>query len=131
MAVSVPQLQELRYLRCSRFTERGRSRDTCDSRYDQPDRHPCKPCEHEVTMTDPGTADIEQRLDAGEELQAGAVAQLLGVDVATIHRWRKAEKIKHRRRGGIGQYVFDPADVRRLLDESRRTRGGDGQSPSA
>lgn len=83
-------------------------------------------------MSDQERAEIERRLDAGEELQAGDVAHLLGVDASTIHRWRRAGKIRHRRIGGIGQRVFDPVDVRRLLDESRRIHGGTGgESTSA
>lgn len=78
-----------------------------------------------VTMVEQSPEELERMLDDGEWLKAGQVAALLGVDPATIHRRRAARKIRVRKQGGDGQYLFHPEDVRRLLDASREVHGGD------
>ncbi len=67
-------------------------------------------------------AELERRLDAGEWLRPGEVAVLLDIGRSTVHDMLKAGKISYRRKGGGIQRLCDPADVRRLLDESRRVR---------
>ena len=87
-----------------------------------------------VTMASHTPSELERRLDAGEWLSGGQVATLLGVGRSTIQRRMADGTLKWRRRGGGIQRVCDPADVRRLLDESRRVHGGDsetaGQDPA-
>lgn len=77
-------------------------------------------------------ADIERRLNAGEWLRPGEVASLLGVARSTVDAYlREPERggqglIRYRRRGGGIQRLCHPDDVRKLLGEARRVRGGDG-----
>lgn len=78
-------------------------------------------------MDDPAT--LERRLDAGDWLRTGEVAALLGISRGTVHNRVKAGEIRHKRKGGGIQRVCNPADVRRLLDESRQVRGGPEPEP--
>jgi hypothetical protein len=79
---------------------------------------------------------VERRLDAGEWLRTGDIAILFGVDPGTPHRWLvrgvklasgERFRIRYRRTAG-GQRHCNPADVRRLLDETRRERGGPAET---
>ncbi len=81
-------------------------------------------------------AAIKARLDAGEWLRVVDVAALFGVDVATVHRWRRDQgrtgtprEVLLRTRptspaGGRTPVECDPEDVRALLAKLRRDRGG-------
>lgn len=82
-------------------------------------------------MTSQDPTELERKLDAGEWLSPGQVAALLGVGRSTVTRRLNDGTLRYRRRGGGIQRVCDPADVRRLLDESRRVHGGDSPAPSA
>lgn len=71
----------------------------------------------------PDPAAIERRLDAGEWLRLGDIAVLLGVSRTTAHRLFARGQIAYRKTPG-GLRYGDPADVRRLLAESRRVQRG-------
>lgn len=77
-------------------------------------------------MDDP--AEIERRLDAGEWLGPSAVAKLLGVSRTTVHRLFEDEKLAYRTTPG-GQRRADPADVRRMLEQTRTVHRGKGEEP--
>lgn len=70
-------------------------------------------------------ADLERRLDAGEWLRPGQVATLLDISRGTVHNKLTSGEIRSRRKGGGIQRICNPADVRRLLDESRQVHGGE------
>lgn len=73
-----------------------------------------------------------RKLAAGEWLSTGEAAALLRVDKTTVIRMAKADppEIVSEIKPGIGRYrLINPADVRRLLDESRRVHGGEGEQP--
>ena len=69
-------------------------------------------------------SEIEQLLDGNAWLTSGQIAALLGRSRSTM--WRRLRKPDVHWRatpGGVKEY--DPEDVRRLLDESRRVHGGE------
>jgi hypothetical protein len=78
-------------------------------------------------MVEQFPAEIEQMLDAGEWLKGGQIAILFGRDPATIYRWVSAGRFGYRQVGG--QREYDPADVRRELDEARQVRRSTGEQP--
>lgn len=55
-----------------------------------------------------------------DDLRVGEAAELLGVSVETIRRWERDGKLKTVRTKG-GQRVVPLADVKRLLDERRKS----------
>jgi excisionase family DNA binding protein len=69
-------------------------------------------------------AELERRLNAGEELSPGEVAALLGVGRTTVHDMIRAGKIRYTKTPG-GHRRCNPDDVRRLLDERRQVHGGE------
>ncbi|HEV2928302.1 MAG TPA: helix-turn-helix domain-containing protein [Propionibacteriaceae bacterium] len=82
-------------------------------------------------MPDDELAAIERRLDDGEWLRPGEVAALFGTTRTSIHRWLRAGRIRHRRRGPRQDRFLNPEDVRRELDEYRRERrNGEHNEPA-
>lgn len=76
-------------------------------------------------MTDERATEIERRLDAGEWLRPGDAGVLFGRNRFTVAYWLRKGLIRYRRTPG-GQRECNPVDVRRLLDEYRTERRGDG-----
>jgi len=68
---------------------------------------------------------LEQRLKQGEWLKTGAVAKLLGVGRTKVHTLVTRGVIGHRKVPGGVQRLCNPADVRRLLEESRQEHRGE------
>ena len=67
-------------------------------------------------------AELRRRLEAGEWLLPGEVGALFGKSRFTVDYWLTTGKIKYKR--GPGRIrTCDPADVRRLLDESSEVHG--------
>ena len=76
-------------------------------------------------MGDAERAELERRVRAGEWLQVGDVAELLDVARKTVDRRITDGQIGVRTKAGGTWRLCDPADVIRLLDESRLTRRGE------
>lgn len=74
--------------------------------------------------------EIEAQLDAGTWLTSGQITTLLGRGRTTVWRWLndldEAGAMRYREtQGGVREY--HPEDVRRMVDDARRVRGGAGQ----
>lgn len=76
-------------------------------------------------MVEDERADLERRVRDGEWLKAGAVAKLLGIGRTKAHSLLSSGAIRHRRVAGGVQRTANPEDVLRLLEDSRKVRGGE------
>ncbi len=56
----------------------------------------------------------------GARLRVGQAAEMLGVSIETLRRWEGEGRLRTERSGG-GQRLIEVAEVRRLLDERRKT----------
>ncbi|MGA3524138.1 helix-turn-helix domain-containing protein [Melissospora conviva] len=85
-------------------------------------------------MTDDGQADLEARVRAGEWLRTGEAAKLLGIGRTKMHTLCASGRIGVRRDPGAAKRPprrCNPADVLRLLEESRVEYRGDSGPASA
>lgn len=71
---------------------------------------------------------LEQRLQAGEELTPGEAAQLLGIGRTSIHRLLEAGAIAYTRTPG-GHRRLDPGSLLRAYEERRKRWGGTTPDP--
>ncbi len=62
----------------------------------------------------------ESQEPAANRLRVGQAAEMLGVSVETLRRWETEGRLRMERSGG-GQRVVEVAEVKRLLDERRRS----------
>lgn len=69
-------------------------------------------------------AELEKRLEAGEWLPPGDVAIVLAISRSKATRMLSDGRIGFRFRPGSKYRVANPADVKRLLDESRQEHRG-------
>lgn len=76
-------------------------------------------------MGDAERAELERRVRAGEWLLVGDVAELLVLAPKTVDRRITAGVIGVRTKAGGTWRLCDPADVIRLLDESRHVQRSD------
>lgn len=84
--------------------------------------------------TDEELAKIEERLAAGEWLPPGEVAKLFDVTRFAVAYWLKKGQTTygplHFRSTPGGHRQCDPVDVRRMLAEYRKVRGGGSKEDS-
>ena len=69
-------------------------------------------------------AELEQRLDRGEELSPGEVATLVGLGRTTVHDLLESGRLAYTKTPG-GHRRVQPEGVRELLAERRRIHGAD------
>ena len=69
--------------------------------------------------------ELRRALQNGEWLRVGDLAILLDVSPSTAHRLMASGEIGVRKKAGGKQRIADPADVRRLLEESEKTHRGE------
>ncbi|MBG0560749.1 hypothetical protein [Actinoplanes aureus] len=67
--------------------------------------------------------ELRRALDEGEWLRVGDLATVLDVSASTAHRLL-GNQIGFKFKPGGKQRIADPADVRRLLEESEQTHRG-------
>lgn len=61
---------------------------------------------------------IRAALAAGQWVKVGEVAAILGLDPATVHRWRRSGRLRTRRQGGVGQHLFDPVQLLEMIEDA-------------
>jgi excisionase family DNA binding protein len=75
-------------------------------------------------------AALEKRVEAGEWLRVGDAAKVLGVGRTKMHMLVSEGKIGYRFEPGSKYRQCNPADIKRLLDDSRKEVRGEPGAPA-